>query len=642
LLDGRPAWAGGKLNASSILLEPLSDQESSALISALAAGTELSSEAGRRIAETAEGNPLFLEQMLAMVAESGDQVGELVLPPAIQALLAARLDHLAPDERRLLECASVEGEVFHVSGVVELSSSDTPDAVRSQLMSLVRKELIRPEVPVFPGDEAFGFRHALIRDAAYASLPKQARADLHERYAAWLERALGDRVVEGEEFLAYHLEQAHRHSVELDAWGEATDALAARAGELLASAGRRAFMRGDWPATVNLWERALGLLSAETPLGRQLMPDLALALLQMGNVGRADAVAEEAIAAGEAMGDVAVQAGAAVTRTYCGWFLRPEQWDGEAARREAEDAFSIFDKLDDDAGRTRAIFNIDIAEWSSGSADGMGRSAERGIRYARRAGIRPDELECCAGLCWSTCFGTTPADVGRQRIEEVVLGAGGDRALEALAATFVALLDGMEGRLPEARARVEEGRRALAELGLQNWVGFSAVLDGLLAELATDFVLAEQVLREMLEQSTPADRLLIAWGESGLARALQFQQRYEDALALTQVAEGVPLPAEPWTHIRRCGARALALGATGRLEEAETLARNAVELARRTDFLNARGDTLVDLAEILTRGGRPEEAASTLEEAVSLYEIKGNIVSAAKARALLENVTAVS
>ncbi len=167
--------------------------------------------------------------------------------------------------------------------MVALASPQTREAVASQLTSLVRKELIRPELPTLPGQEAFGFRHALIRDAAYASLPKQARSDLHERYAAWLERALGEIAVEGEEFLAYHLEQAHRYRTELGAEDEATDALAARAGELFASAGRRAFMRGDWPATVNLYERALALLAQDSAPRRRLMPDLALALRQMGS-----------------------------------------------------------------------------------------------------------------------------------------------------------------------------------------------------------------------------------------------------------------------------------------------------------------------------------------------------------------------
>ena len=215
LLDGRPAWAGGKLNASSILLEPLSEAESSMLIGVLA-GNELSLQASQRVAGVAGGNPLFLEQMLALLAEGEAGREEIRLPPAIQALLAARLDRLEPEERQSLECASIEGEIFHVGAVAELSQLGVQEAAGARLLSLVRKELIRPEGAVLPGEEAFRFRHALIRDAAYEAVPKERRAELHERYAGWLEQeVLGDRVADAEGFLGYHLEQAYRYRAEL-------------------------------------------------------------------------------------------------------------------------------------------------------------------------------------------------------------------------------------------------------------------------------------------------------------------------------------------------------------------------------------------------------------------------------------------
>jgi class 3 adenylate cyclase len=195
LLDERPGWAGGKLNATSVLLEGLSPAESSQLIDALAAA-ELESEARARIADAAEGNPLFVEQMLAMLAQAGNGGGEIAVPPAIQALIVARLDRLEPDERRVLGLASVEGEAFHVGAVAELSAPATREQVEAHLMRLAQKDLIRAQGPTLLGEEAFRFRHALIRDAAYEGLSKEARAELHERYAAWLERALGDRLTE--------------------------------------------------------------------------------------------------------------------------------------------------------------------------------------------------------------------------------------------------------------------------------------------------------------------------------------------------------------------------------------------------------------------------------------------------------------
>jgi tetratricopeptide (TPR) repeat protein len=627
------------LNATSILLEPLSEEESTDLIGALAAGTELSPQASRRIAEAAEGNPLFLEQMLAMLAEQDDGAAEIAVPPAIQALLAARLDQLTPEERDVIGRASVEGEVFHVEGVLELCSLETRETVSAQLASLVRKELIRPEPAALPGHEAFGFRHALIRDAAYASLPKRARSDLHERHAAWLERTLGDRATEGEEFLAYHLEQAHRYRVELGVEDNATEALAVRAGELLASAGRRAFMRGDWPATVNLFERALALLEQDAPLRREVLPDLALALFQMGDAEKADAIAIEAMATADKAGDRAGRARAAVTHTYCGVYLRPEQLDVEAMRREAHAAFAVFDELDDDRGRTRAIFNLDIAAWASGDTYEFGRSAERAVFYARRAGIRPDELECCAGYAWSHCWGSTPASAAREQIERFLLGTGSGRSLEALAAIFLALLDGIDGRLAEAQEGMQRGRHGLAEVGLHHWVRISSLLATQLAMLAADPVLAERVLREALDLPGAAtDRWFSAFAQAELVRALLAQGRQEDAFALTERVEATPPLVDLYIRIRRYGARALALTSVGRLDDADRLAREAVELARPTDLLIGRGDTLIDLAEILALAGRPEHAVPALEEAVSLYERKGNVVSAARARAQLQAI----
>ncbi len=205
LLDRRLTWAGGKLNATTILLEPLTADETEELIEGLLGDSALAESLRARIGEAAEGNPLFVEQMLAMVAESPN--GDVVVPPTIQALLAARLDQLDPSERGVLERGAVEGKIFHRGGV-EALAPDEPD-VPTKLMALVRKELVRPDRTQLAGDDAFRFRHLLIRDAAYDGLPKAARAELHERFAAWLE-VHGADLIELDEILGYHLEQAAR------------------------------------------------------------------------------------------------------------------------------------------------------------------------------------------------------------------------------------------------------------------------------------------------------------------------------------------------------------------------------------------------------------------------------------------------
>src|SRR6266545_4557774 len=248
LLDRRTGWGGGKVNATTVLLEPLAPEETELLIESLA---EVDEGLRERIREASEGNPLYVEEMVAILRESPD--GQVAVPPTIQALLAARLDQLDPQERGVLQCGSVEGRVFHRGAVQALAPEEAQ--LPARLTALVRKELVRPDKPQFAREDAFRFRHLLIRDAAYDALPKAVRAELHERLATWLEQH-GAELVELDELLGYHLEQACRYHAEL---GQPDPALAERAIEHLAAAGRRALWRVDEPAAASLLERALEL-----------------------------------------------------------------------------------------------------------------------------------------------------------------------------------------------------------------------------------------------------------------------------------------------------------------------------------------------------------------------------------------------
>ena len=218
------------------------------LIENLLAGGELEATTRARIADTSQGNPLFVEEMLAMVREGGRD-GDIHVPPTIYALLQARLDTLDSDERLVIERGSVEGEIFHRGSVAVLAPEPVRPTLESHLSTLVRKELIRPDRGTFPDDEAFRFRHLLIRDAAYESLPKAMRAELHEQFADWLGQ---HDLVERDEILGYHLEQAHRYRAELDPGDGRLPELAGRAAELLTSAGNGAMDRGDWAAARSL------------------------------------------------------------------------------------------------------------------------------------------------------------------------------------------------------------------------------------------------------------------------------------------------------------------------------------------------------------------------------------------------------
>ena len=306
LLDTRRGWGGGTLNATSILLEPLSETESRQLISNLLDRAPLPSEAESRIAEAVEGNALFAEEMVAMLIDDqlltreddhwvvSSDLSDLPVPSSIQALLAARVEGLPADQWAIVTAASVEGTVFHRGAVSDLTPDSFEPTLELNLMDLVRRDVIRPDFADFPGDEAYRFRHALIRDAAYRSLSKSTSADLHERYAGWLERAAGERLREFEEIVGYHLEQAYRSRAAIGSIDTHVASLATRSAQRLESAGRRALARSDLPAAIGLLERASDLLALDAPRRAALLPELGAALIEAGRLDDAEAVLADA------------------------------------------------------------------------------------------------------------------------------------------------------------------------------------------------------------------------------------------------------------------------------------------------------------------------------------------------------------
>src|SRR5206468_3269486 len=308
LLDRRPAWGGGKLNATSLLLEPLTEDESGLLVGNLLGKAELPGAARLQVVRAAEGNPLFVEQMLSMLIDEGllrrddghwiaaGDLSTVAVPPTIHALLAARLDRLGREERAVIERASVVGKVFYTGAVAELAPESIRPQVGGHLMTLVRKELIRPDRSDVVGEDAVRFLHMLIRDAAYESMPKEARAELHERFAVWLERTAGARAPEFEEILGYHLEQAARYLAELGPVDDRGRALASVAAAHLGSSGRRAMNRGDLGGAAGLLSRATELLPEGSGERLEMLPILAEALVDVGEWHTAERVLGQAIA----------------------------------------------------------------------------------------------------------------------------------------------------------------------------------------------------------------------------------------------------------------------------------------------------------------------------------------------------------
>ena len=609
LSERHPAWP------VSLRLEPLGEEEVEELIPERIAG-----ELRKRIARAAGGNPLFIEEMLAMAGEAD---GEVVVPPTLQALLAARLDQLETAERSVLERGAIEGEIFHRGAVQALAPDETQ--VTPRLAALARKELIKPYRPQLAGEDGFRFRHLLIRDAAYEALPKAVRADLHQRFASWLEEH-GTELVELDEILGYHLEQACNYRAELGLPDDRM--LAAAAGRRLTAAGRRAQLRSDYGAAVSLFERAAALVPA-AEIDLALETALVDALFWAGKGGdalrRADSLAERAAAAGDRVGALCGGVQAGIIRTY----LEPEG-STEKLAALVEQALPVFQAAGDDLALYTAYHALGWVAFTRAQMDAALEAYERAAAHARQAGL-PHEL-----FGWRAIFrfnGTTPVSGLLAWLDENEPRAGRDHWLRATRACGLAML----GRFDEARAILDETRAELAERGggpqLASLTGMeSAEVELLAGDPAAAAELGAEGCR-LLEELGEQGFLSTAAGT--LAQALYALDRLEEADAWAGRAAELGASDDAFTQLLWRQVRAKALARRGEHAEAERLAREAVAIGEATDFLNGQGDANADLAEVLLLTGKPDEAAAALEQALERYERKGNRVSAERVQTRL-------
>ena len=644
LLDLRTAWGGGKLNATTILLEPLTEPESEELIENLLGSAALAADARVRIQAAAEGNPLFVEEMLGMLMDDGllqrknglwiatGDLSTVQVPATIRILLAARLDRLGEEERTVIERAAVEGKVFHRRAVESLSPELPPEQVGACLLALIRKELVRPERGAVFAGEAFRFRHILIRDAAYGSVPKSVRAELHERYADWLEQRPG----EYDEFLGYHLEQAVRYRRELGPPGEREEQLARKAAERLALAGGRAGAREDAPAAANLLDRALALLPHDAEERVGLTIELGAVLGIVGELGRAEAFLREAEARAAATSDERLEAYALLQRSFLDRYTHPEN-GSEGLLEAAERAIRVFDREGDDIGLSRAWRLLAEVHWTHCQMARMEAALERALEHAERAGEEQETLFILDGLARAALAGPVPVEEAVRRCDAIRVRAGGSRVLEAVVAAIEAYLMAMRGRFDEARARCGEATAILEELGQVVYLAALRIWMGEVEMLAGDVRAAERSRRRAFETLQGLDEKgILSTVAAYLAETLVALGRDEEAVRFTLVSEEAAASDDVTSQILWRSARAKAWSREGRREEARELGREALALAAKTDHLNLHADALMSLAQVLSEAGCANEAAGAVEGAIRLYERKGNLVSVAAARARLE------
>ena len=622
LLEERPQWEGVHVR-----LEPLSQDEATQLLDTLDAGGILSPELRGRVTEVAQGNPLYAEQLVAMLADEARAAVELVtLPPTIQALLTARLDRLDPVEREVLQRAAVVGKEFWPGAVAALDGG--AETLGATLLGLVRRELVEPAVSSIPGQDGFRFRHALIRDAAYAGIPKRTRADLHERFAAWLKLHHTQ-----DEFEGYHLEQSYLYRDELGSLDDHARSLGERGGQLLTTAGRHALMRDDVPAAVNLIERGVALLPQTSDARGFALLELAIALMRSGSFAAAQGALEEALDLARSEANRQLELRTLIEREFFRIFTNTET-PAEEITRIAEQAIPALEALGDDAGVAKAWHLLSeppvmACRWGERAA-----ALEHALEHARRAGDTREAARAAAALMQAIQLGPTEVDPAIERAHLFLRESEGDRLLTASILSSLAVLLAMRGEFDEARAQWARARAFWEELGMPHQQAIRAIDASTIELLAGDSEAAERELRTgydlLVEIGDVHLRPMLA---AYLAAVLVGKSDLGDADALASYAESHSWEDDIVTEVMWRVARAQIQARKGEAAEAERLARGAVDLAAPTDFLDLQATALLALARVLREAGSPQ-AASVAAQAQAVYERKGNIVGEGQAALL--------
>jgi len=589
LYDTRPSWGGGNPRSAAIELAPLDAEESDELAALLLPAGEGETEEQRALlVEKAEGNPLFLEETARMLLESDLDCSALDrIPDSVQALIAARIDLLDAEHKRLLQHAAVIGRVFWRGALEHLA----PDAdVAALLEGLLERDLIASvERSTIPGDRAFQFTHVLIRDVAYGALTKAERAETHRAFAAWVPPELV-------EVSAYHLDRACALLAELD--GTPPDDLAAEAATALEAAGRRAYGADSFEKARRLARRALEL--SPTPRRLYLAADAAC---QLGDLGTVASEMEQVRVQAAEQGDAALE-GRALTGLSTAALGR----DGDPAEavRLAQAALATFAE-DDVEGRATGLRRLASAAWWTNDLRGAESYTREALSLADRAQRSDLRIDALGQLQWLLEL-QLDLDAAEEIFNERPMGEG--VLARARAAHALGALRRMQGRLGEAGQFLVEARSLYLDVGASGdaamcglILGWIALVDGLAEQAESEFRDASRVF------AANEDHGRLAEAHRALAEALVALGRIEDADRFATAARSEVSDHDLTSRTSTISTLGVVRAAQACDEEAETLLRESLGMLEGTDYRLLEAEARVALVRFLRARGRADEAA---------------------------------
>ena len=636
-LDDHAGWGGGKLNALTAQLTPLTDAD----IDSFFTGLDLPSTVHERLVATVGGNPLFAEQLVAMLVDEGRLVRrngvlrwaggasagvELHMPPTITALLAARLDRLADEERGVLERSAVIGTVFYVDAVAALAERPAAD-IRRTLGSLMRKELVRPAAPELGGLAAYRFLHVLVRDAAYNGMSKSTRASLHEAAGEWL-LARADAVPE--EIVGHHFEAACRFRRELWPEDQRTSRLAFRAARHLAAAGRRLEL-SDVGAAAALTERAAALLPPSDDERLRMLLDLAAQLRELGRLDEARRALLDVVRAG----DAALAGRGRVALADVTSIVDANPSTDEIARAVGE-VEPLLHEVRDHAGLAEIYLVQSRAEQVLCRWAQSGELLAKAVHHAELAGDEARLARARAYVPLIELFGPTPAEEGIVVIDRMVAAAGDDPRVRAEAEQATCVLHAMCGRIDLARLLGHKARQDLEAVGHWVFLANLAQSTGYVEELAGDTRAAN---REYADSCEALDRLgevsYLSTVAGMRARLLARVGRVADARAAWHLAREHGAADDVATQMLIDQAEALLWAAEGDHVRASACLERALARVQGIEHPNDVAELHADAAQVCSAAGRTTEQRRHLGVAAEMFELKGNVIRAAAMRAAL-------